>query len=602
MRMLSLKSILVLCVVALIASCAGPRQYAAKPKRRLPLTAEQYLAIANLKAAPEKQAYTLLAAERYIQDHQSEEALEVLNQLNTRSLPPAIETKKNLLEASLYLKNSQPQRAIAQLTALSDDKIALSPSNQIAYYKLAASAYAQANNPLSSLQAQITLSRLLRANERKEMLASIWQTLQKLPPLQLKQLLENSPPAELAAWYALTLITDEYATDPATLAQKLMAWQREYPTHPANALLPKRLKSPNVTAQHPTKIALLLPRKGPYQAQADAIRNGFFAAYYAKRPPISIKLYDTSEGDITRIYQTALKEGAQMVVGPLTKNHIAELINGQRLSVPTLALNTLPLEYNIRNLYQFSLSPEDEAMQAAKRMQDDARHRVALIAPDSGWGKRIASRFEKEWIAQGGVITARLNYKDQGSLANGIRDLLHVDQAAAEKSSLQKILHQKLRYVGRRRQDIDAFFIVAKPDIARQIRPMLKYYYAGDVPVYATSMIFPGFANPGRDHDLNGILFCGTPWTLTPNALQSTHLNQIRAHIEKIWPHSFHQYPNLYALGIDAFQMIPRLNKMAMLPDIGTNGASGLLYLTRDRRIHRHLLWAQMKNGKPTLR
>ncbi len=50
-------------------------------------------------------------------------------------------------------------------------------------------------------------------------------------------------------------------------------------------------------------------------------------------------------------------------------------------------------------------------------------------------------------------------------------------------------------------------FLLSYPSKARQIMPLLKYYYAGDVPVYATSSVYTGGVNVMKDRDLNGIIF-----------------------------------------------------------------------------------------------
>ena len=61
-------------------------------------------------------------------------------------------------------------------------------------------------------------------------------------------------------------------------------------------------------------IALLLPLKGSTAAQAGAIKNGFFAAYYnAKQRQANspnVMVLDTSSGNIIQTYQKAVAQGA----------------------------------------------------------------------------------------------------------------------------------------------------------------------------------------------------------------------------------------------------------------------------------------------------
>ena len=61
----------------------------------------------------------------------------------------------------------------------------------------------------------------------------------------------------------------------------------------------------------------------------------------------------------------AEKEGAQLIIGPLQKNKVEQLV-ASHTSVPVLALNQLDGQPAADNLYYFSLSPEAEAAQMHK--------------------------------------------------------------------------------------------------------------------------------------------------------------------------------------------------------------------------------------------
>lgn len=276
------------------------------------------------------------------------------------------------------------------------------------------------------------------------------------------------------------------------------------------------------------------------------------------------------------------------------------MIKSVRLSVPTLVLNSVPILENrtIDNLYQFSLSPIDEAKQAAMKAWDSHRHSALIIAPKNKWGGSIATSFEKTWQSLGGRVVGALAYTNQQALSKEIRHLLNIDQAHSNKMALRKILHQKIRFIPQRRQDADVIFLVATPNMARQIRPLLRYYYAGNIPVYSISSIYSGLPNARRDHDLNGIHFPDMPWVLSTRLKPDT-LNVIRQHVKQVWPQSYVTQPKLFALGVDAYDVIPKLNKMAMLPDLGTSAATGTLYLDKNHHIYRKLRWSKISNGIP---
>ncbi|WP_280522018.1 penicillin-binding protein activator [Candidatus Coxiella mudrowiae] len=73
-------------------------------------------------------------------------------------------------------------------------------------------------------------------------------------------------------------------------------------------------------------------------------------------------------------------------------------------------------------------------------------------------------------------------------------------------------LNNKIRQC--RREDFDTIFLVANSRQERQIIPLLRFYYADDVSIYATSAIY----SPSViiDYDLDGMIFDDMPWVLAP--------------------------------------------------------------------------------------
>jgi len=344
----------------------------------------------------------------------------------------------------------------------------------------------------------------------------------------------------------------------------------------------------------PPQIALLLPLQGRLGGSGRAIRNGFLAAYYyAKKNykhSANIHVFDTSTSNIITLYQRAIAKGAQVVVGPLSKHNVARLARRGRLPVPTLALNTLP-HTSAANLYQFGLSPHDEALQVANTVYQNGQTRALVIAPENHWGQGIANTFRQRWQQLGGTVKASLAYSPHHDLAKTLRTLLQVDKSQARTQKLQRILTEKVRATETRRKDINMIFLVATPHKARQIVPLLKYYYAGNLPIYTTSIINTQPPAGHKNYDLDGIHFPDMPWML--NAL-SGQLATIQTYVHTLWPHTYQRYPRLYALGVDAYLIA------TYGPRRTINGATGQLTLGGNQTIHRHLRWARMKNGQVT--
>ena len=595
------------CCLGLLAGCAS-LSHGTRGRPRSALSANDYLELAATTQGSAKQAYLLKAANRLIQDRQFPQAENILNRTQT-NLPPNLKTEKQLIGARLLVAYRQNHDALTLLQSMNDDRSSWTRADQIEWYQLAAEAYANQGNIIASIQQRSQLAPLLSSKAvKKQNLLAIWQNLQAIRPSRINSLLSQASLSLVRGWLSLAQLTDRSNTSPEQLMQQLQQWHYQYPNHPATVLLPPSLRQlRNIPSIKPQHIVLLLPLKGRYAKAGDAIRNGFFAAYYyAKKqggstPTISI--IDTANKNIVAAYQQALQKGADFIVGPLIKMNIATLARSTTLAVPTLALNTLPNNQNrsVTNLYQFGLSPLDEAAQAAEKAWKAHHNRALIIVPKNTWGQQITNAFAKEFQSLGGHIAGTMRYTDQRALSTEVRRLLNIDQARWREAALKNILREKIRFVPRRRKDIDMVFLVAQPSVARQIRPLLRFYYAGNIPIYATSTVYTGTPNPTRDHDLNGILFCDMPWVLKKNWLQPNSLNAIRQHVRQIWPDAYRHRPKLFALGVDAYEVIPKLNKMAALPQFGTRAATGILYLNKNHHIYRKLLWSQIISGTPRL-
>lgn len=340
-------------------------------------------------------------------------------------------------------------------------------------------------------------------------------------------------------------------------------------------------QSPNydqTTANPPLKkaqhIVLILPLQGNMGSAGSTIRDGFMYAYHqAGQQNIQVDVIDTSQsGSILSAYNSAVQKGADFIVGPLTKNDVAQLEN-IKLSVPTLALNYTSTNGSLPpNLYEFGLSPMDEAAQVADRAAQDQHHAALLIAPNSTWGHSVANSLIQEWQQKSGRIVGTLWLTNNNSdLSNQIQKLL--------KANNKDNSH---------RQDMDAIFLIASPVQAGVIKPLLKYYYVGDMPVYATSMVNTGVNVTGAADDLDGIMFTDIPFILDRNGGWVAQRDQISG----LSGDSL----RLYALGIDAYRLSQGMNEIGPTQVSSIPGATGNLTLS-DQRVHRELEWAQFKNG-----
>jgi outer membrane PBP1 activator LpoA protein len=97
------------------------------------------------------------------------------------------------------------------------------------------------------------------------------------------------------------------------------------------------------------------------------------------------------------------------------------------------------------------------------------------------------------------------------------------------------------------------------------------------------------------DRDMDGVMFSDMPWTLnTDPSVQS-----LKTEIEEIWPNASKRYSRLFALGVDAYRVIGKLNTLRRNRAEFYHGETGDLYLDVSNRLQRRLLWAKFERGVP---
>ncbi|MAZ39699.1 MAG: hypothetical protein CMF49_06225 [Legionellales bacterium] len=599
MRVRSLFVTLMLCVTLLISACQTVND---APQPGLPQTynqsAEQYLKQSQSMATPKKQSTQLKAAGRYLQDKNTMAAIQVLSNIDTQNLPTELSAEKTLLEAYLSTLDNNPNQSLNLLKTM-PNKTLLKPNQQIAYYQISSIAYQQTGDTLASAKTLIQLDNILPEKQKTENEQQIWLELNQLPLANLQNAQRYTLEGVTTGWLELAYLANAYKNNPQDLQSQLTTWLANYPHHPADqfaAQLQKNIPLPqNTLNTKQANFALLLPLNGQLSQSSQAIRNGFMAAYYTQEQQHpseqSIQVYNTSKQSTKNLYITAVQNGATTVVGPLTKSQVAQL-NHIDIKKPTLALNFTPHGSDDKSLFQFALSPQDEAVQVAEKTWYDGKSHVLIIAPDSSWGQDIAKTFTNTWQKLGGNIVDTLMYTKQTRFDQSIKRILKVNDAAINAKNNPDI--KQTVNIPIHRQDIDAIFLIASPTKAREIIPMLKYYYANDIPVYATSYVYSGTPNPARDKDLDGVRFCDIPLVLD----DSKKMQQIRKNMQTSINPAEAEQVRLYAFGMDAYQLIMHYNQL-MTGSFSLQGMTGTLYLGKHQQILRDLQWAQFKNGYP---
>ncbi|MGE5626339.1 MAG: penicillin-binding protein activator [Bacillota bacterium] len=612
---LSLKSALRLScatLLLLLAACgtAPPKQPTAVTREGQASQLEQagqYAQAAQLyerlaaTAEPVRRAdFTVNAAEDWFRAGDSQRAWALLAQVNEKGLYPALAARAEILKASLDLAGHQPQSALQHLRFPLEplpEEIKARTLLVLGQAHLALGDLPSAVQDWSDRETHLAPgSADVRANQQL-----IWNTLTEThTPIDLAKLPAGLSPVA-RGWLELADISHGSWQQPEKFVDEIKAWQARYPNHPASLeLVPGMLAKQEALTAFPPRLAVLLPLSGNYQSPADAVRDGLFAAYYqvaSSGSAPSITLYDsgTTAASAQAAYQKAVTDGASMVIGPLTKDAVAGLASLSSLPVPVLALNYLDGgKGGPAGFYQFGLLPEGEAEQAAERAVAEGRTRAIALVSNDDFGARMFNAFSARFKQLGGTLLGMQTYIP-GSKPEAytpiLTQLFNLDTSDEREQRLASTLGSHLEFEPRRRQDIQVIFLAAGASDARTIEPQINYNHGEGLPVYSTSRIYTLDSNVDNS-TLNGISFDDMPWTLE----ESGSVADMRGTLAKAWPANFADNGRLYALGFDAYRLVPLLYNTRTIGE-PLQGVTGLLSLDAGGRVHRHLDWASFEDG-----
>ena len=323
----------------------------------------------------------------------------------------------------------------------------------------------------------------------------------------------------------------------------------------------------------PATLAVLLPQSGNLAVAGNAIRDGLLAAYYAEtRSKPGIRFYDTQSNaaGAKAAFDRAVKEGAQMIIGPIGKDEVAA-IHDAAGDIPVLALNRLDAPSN-RHVLNFSLSPEREGELIAERLLGRGLLQTAVFSQGSDSNSRMLAAFEKRYQSGGGSVLLKAPAPVFGKDAAG--------------AAVNPVLPDAVR-------EAKAVLLLMNGDAAKPTRAALALNGAGGIPVFAGTDITDG-SDAKTNSQLDGIEFLQMPWLVN----RGNSLNISAAQLLKL-PSARGPGAKLNAFGADAWLIATRLQVWLASPNSEIAGATGSLHLEPDGRIERSLPWSVFRAGIP---
>ncbi|PNC31064.1 penicillin-binding protein activator [Enterobacter cloacae] len=319
-------------------------------------------------------------------------------------------------------------------------------------------------------------------------------------------------------------------------------------------------------------------------------------------PGAELKIYDTSSQPLDQVLAQVQQDGASIVVGPLLKNNVEELMKSNT-ALNVLALNQPEQVQNRANICYFALSPEDEARDAARHIHEQGKQSPLLLNPRSTLGDRVANAFAEEWQKLGGGIVLQQKFGSVSELRAGVNGgagiALNGSPVSASLPQQQSVTIGGLTIPAPPTDaqisgggKVDAAYIVATPQEIAFIKPMIAMRNGSQsgATLYASSRSAQGTAGPDFRLEMDGLQYSEIPMLAGSNpALMQQALSAVR---------NDYSLARLYAMGVDAWTLANHFTQMRQVPGFELNGNTGDLTATQDCVINRKLSWLKYQQGQ----
>lgn len=305
------------------------------------------------------------------------------------------------------------------------------------------------------------------------------------------------------------------------------------------------------------------------------------------RTVTDVKIYDTDSQPLATLLAQAQADGMDLIVGPLLKGDVATLA-ATNTPLNILALNELDTPIARPNVCYFSLSPEDEARNAAQFILQDNKTAPLVLTPDNSFGRRIAQSFADEWQKNGGGVVLHQTFSGNPGNSLSLTGVPVQPSSSAVPQPEGTVVQPQPVSGG-----VDSVYIIATSDQLIYIKPALEFATSarGRPAFYASSR--SNKAGTGKDFqfEMEGLKLTDIPLIAGGNPQL---LNQAAGKFGNDYTRV-----RLYAMGMDAWRLANQFGDMQR-HTLRMNGASGDITVTDNCTVYRHLPWLVFKQGNLT--
>ena len=371
---------------------------------------------------------------------------------------------------------------------------------------------------------------------------------------------------------------------------------------PAQGTMQNPVTAPTTPPAAATAATAQPSEQQPAQPTAQPAAQPQTVAASSANPGAELKIYDTSSQPLDQVLAQVQQDGASIVVGPLLKNNVEELMKSNT-TLNVLALNQPEQVQNRANICYFALSPEDEARDAARHIHEQGKQAPLLLIPRSTLGDRVANAFANEWQKLGGGMVLQQKFGSVSELRAGVNGgagiALNGSPVTASLPQQQGVTIGGLTIPAPPTDaqisgggKVDAAYIVATPQEIAFIKPMIAMRNGSQsgATLYASSRSAQGTAGPDFRLEMDGLQYSEIPMLAGSNpALMQQALGAVR---------NDYSLARLYAMGVDAWALANHFTQMRQVPGFELNGNTGDLTATQDCVINRKLSWLKYQQGQ----
>ncbi|WP_168171448.1 penicillin-binding protein activator [Lacimicrobium sp. SS2-24] len=587
--MLNLRNLTVCLTITLLSACASApdtrvrdrvTELPQSPRQSETVSAEELYAKARQAPAPQQAGLLLQAVKAWHQEGRCETVLKVLRPLLPELRDNLEVDQARLLRSECLLELEKPELAAASLEKVSRQL-------QILPARLKLSA-ALATYRRDYLSAANDLAELLSLDPAAAdtLYPQIWSLLEKVDSQPLRTTVTTSD--YLSPWMELSHISRQAPV--SDLQWQVEQWQQRYPDLPLPRSL-QQLQQPYA----PQRVAVILPLSGRLGNQGQALKEGMLAAYFVNsqtdKPQLSF--YDSVLLDETRVQQLALEH--DFVIGPLLRENIPTILSQLPESTPALMLNRVETENPAPHHYFYSLAPEDEAEQLASYLHSEGYGMPVLITTGRPLYERMAEHFIQQWQKLERRRPKLFTFTDNKSMREAVDAVLSIDQSERRIRVVERLVNKEVYSFARNRRDVDAIVVFANPSQTELLNPMIESSispFASIIPVFASSRSFSQELSNNSLRDLRNLVFVDMPWMLPGKN------SEFKATANALWPDRNDSQNRLFAMGYDAYNLVPDLMPLRQLKGRFVQGLTGELTLDRMHRVIRRLPFGKIEQDR----